>query len=398
VPSGIRYHSFLESSGYGLAGIAYVRGLVNAGVAVHWNTLLWQGGAVASVRAGDAIPLLAQIDDDAALRDLPALIEATSRSIACDTVVAHTVPEHWPALFEPGRRNVGYTVLETDAPPPHWGPLLDRAAALCVPCRMNRTSLEAAGVRAPLHVIPHIKRHGWNEFMPSELAALRAQLGIPGDHFIFYTIGTWDPRKALPLLLHAFVHAFTADDPVTLVVKTQATGFGPPPFYPLQPTTDLAAAVIDGAAADAGHAAPSICLLPFELTGRGIDMLHEIGNHYVSLAHGEGWALCAFDAATRGTPVTMTGWGGHLDYLGADWPGAVACGMTSVPIWPPYLPSLWPPQRWSAPDFAAAVTALRRAFGEPGAGLQAAATIQEEIANRYAEPVVTRQYLAAIHG
>ena len=194
------------------------------------------------------------------------------------------------------------------------------------------------------------------------------------------------------------MHAFAPDDPVTLVIKTQATGFGPPPFFALQPTTDLAQSAIDAACAEAGHAAPSICLLPYELTGRGIDMLHEIGHAYVSLAHGEGWALGAFDAATRGTPVTMTAWGGHRDYLDGDWPGAVACRLTSVPVWPPYHPSLWPPQRWATPDFAAAVASLRRAFATPEAAAPAATRIQEEIANRYAEPVVTREYLAAIHG
>ena len=81
--------------------------------------------------------------------------------------------------------------------------------------------------------------------------------------------------------------------------------------------------------------APTICVLPYELSGRGVDMLHEIGDAYVSLSHGEGWALGAFDAATRGTPVLATGFGGHRDYLGDDWPGAVPWRHGQVPVWPP---------------------------------------------------------------
>ena len=67
--------------------------------------------------------------------------------------------------------------------------------------------------------------------------------------------------------------------------------------------------------------APTICVLPYELNGRGIDMLHEIGGAYLSLSHGDGWGIGLYDAATRGTPAIATGWGGHLDYLGAGWPG-----------------------------------------------------------------------------
>ena len=373
-----------------------MRGLVNAGVPVQWVPVKYRGNDDIPVRFGEPLLLSPLAIDDAALRDLPSLLAATSRPIAYDTIIAHTVPEHWPGLFEPGKRNVGYTVWETDAPPPHWVPLLNSADRICVPCQMNRDSFMAAGVRPPVHVVPHIRRHAWNEFAPSEISAMRMQLGIPENHFVFYTINAWDPRKALPMLLRTYIHAFTADDPVTLLIKVPPLGYGAPPFYQREPTIALAQAAIDAAAGEVGREPPSVCLLPYDLTGRGIDMLHELGDCYVSLAHGEGWALGAFDAATRGTPVVMTGWGGHLDYLGADWPGALDYRLAVVPVWPPHRPSYWPSQRWAAPDFDGAVAALRRAFEMPEAAADAAAQIQAEISDRYAEPVVTRQLLAAL--
>jgi hypothetical protein len=57
---------------------------------------------------------------------------------------------------------------------------------------------------------------------------------------VFYAISAWDPRKALPALLAAFVRAFRADDGVALVLKTGPVGYGAPPFYGQEPTLGMA--------------------------------------------------------------------------------------------------------------------------------------------------------------
>jgi len=46
-----------------------------------------------------------------------------------------------------------------------------------------------------------------------------------------------------------------------------------------------------------------------------VEGLHCRGDCYLSLTHGEGWGLGAFDAAAAGKPVIITAWGGVLDYL-----------------------------------------------------------------------------------
>ena len=396
MPAGIKFLSFVEPTGYGMAALAYVRALVNAGVPVRWVPLRHGVRGVEPLPAGHAPPLSLLATDDESLADLPSLLAATSRPIACDTVVAHTVPEHWPGLFEPGKRNVGYTVWETDRAPAHWRTLLDRADRVLVPCEMNRETFVAAGVRAPVRVVPHVRRHAWNGFAPDDLAAARVRFGIDDAKFVFYAISAWDPRKALPTLLSAFVRAFRADDGVALVLKTGPVGFGAPPYYPRASTLELAQAAVDEATDDLERDAPPICILPTELTGRGVDLVHEIGDAYVTLPHGEGWALGMFDAAARGTPVIATGWGGHLDYLGAGWPGAVRCTLARVPAWPPERPSFWPSQRWAVPDVDAAVAAMRAIVSDPAPHRAAAATIAERIANRHAEPVVAREFLAAL--
>jgi len=70
--------------------------------------------------------------------------------------------------------------------------------------------------------------------------------------------------------------------------------------------------------------------------------------------------------------------------------------MAQVPVWPPERPSYWPSQRWADPDVDAAVAALRSIVADPRRARAAASSIAERIANRYAEPVVAREYLAAL--
>ncbi len=399
---GVKLYSCLGANGYGLAATAYVRGLVNAGVPVHWVPVQYKAG----VHGDTVVPFsstmepafLAQADNNDGLRDLRALRAATARPLNHACVLAHVTPEHWGSLFEPGRRNIGYTTWEADALPPHWPPLLNQADAVCVPCTFNQQMFRNAGIRPPVHVVPHMRRHMWHESLPSTLEAVKSSLGIPAGHFVFYTIGTWDPRKNLPLLLRAFLHTFQADEPVSLIVKTNPVGYGPPRYYLQRPSAELAQVAMDAVVAELGRPPPSVCLLPYELSGNGVDQLHALGDCYVSLSHGEGWGLGAFEAASLGTPVVMTGWGGQLDFLGPQWPGAVSFDMTTVPVWPPHRPSFWPPQRWASADWGAAMRAMREAFDQPVKAKQAAAGVQSRISDQFSEPAVVQQLLRVIHG
>ncbi len=395
----VRCYSFFEATGHGLAAISYVRGLLNAGVPVHWIPLVYVADRwvpLATAPQTQALNGLAQ--DDVALADLPALLAATAWPVDCDTVLAHTWPELWPEYFEAGKRNVGYVAWEANAIPGHWKPLLDLADAACVPSEFNRAALVAAGIRPSVHVVPHIRRHAWNEVEQFELQTMRQGLGIdPGD-FVFYSINRWDTRKNHALLLRAYLHAFQAGEPVVLVLKTTPMGVGGAPDYLSCSSADLAQAVITEIATSLPSPPAKVCLLPYELSGRGIDMLHTLGDCYVSTSHGEGWGIGAFDAATRATPVIMPRWSGPLDFLGSDWPGAIDVRLVPPPIHPPRAPSHWSSQRWAEPDFGATVRALRQAYEDPDPGRQAAARWASDIANRFAEPVVTDQLLAAIDG
>ncbi|HET7096437.1 MAG TPA: hypothetical protein VFJ68_03545 [Casimicrobiaceae bacterium] len=220
---GVRYYSYRDHSGYGLAALAYVRALHSAGVPVWWTPLVWRDGRHHPWRLGeglDALPIAHDAANDAALQDLAAMVAATGPK-AYDTAIVHTVPEHWPAFVERGERNIGYTVWETDTLPAHWRALLERADKILVPSAANKTLFESANIAPRVAAVPHIRRHAWS----ADSAAgrtLRRELGVPDDHFVFYSINVWDPRKAIDDLVAAFARTFCGDDKVTLIVKTSS--------------------------------------------------------------------------------------------------------------------------------------------------------------------------------
>lgn len=397
---GVKYYSYPDHSGYGLTALAYVRALHNAGVPVWWVPLIYRNNRHAPWHSDDGLemlPFACEAQNDAALQDLAALLQATGPK-ACDTVIFQTVPEHWPRLIESGRQNIGFTVWETDALPPHWFPLLNTPDKLLVPCEMNRALLAREGITPPVHVIPHVRRHAWSDALPAQKAALRRQWDVPDDHFVFYSIGVWDPRKALEQLVRAYAGEFSGHDKVSLVLKTStavhplALDRGPPGGIQERVRT-LLERTAEAACRPAPHA---VVIAADGVAGRVIDSLHAIGDCFVSLSHGEGWGMGAFDAATLGKPVLITGFGGPAEYLGPAYPGLVAYTMVPVSGWAPEA-SFRPPQRWAVPDPVDAGRMLRRMVARYTDFLEPAAVVGERIANRYAEPVVARELIAAIN-
>lgn len=400
--TGVKYIAYANSSGYGLAALGYVRALHNAGVPVWWQPSFLGGGTDTMWRPEHglaALTLARAATGDAALADIPALTERLCRPIEYDTVILHTVPEHWPRLAERGVQNIGCTTWETDALPDHWRPLLVVPDKLFVPSSGNGELLRRSGLGRSVHVVPHIRRHAWNTPTPDEKVALRRRLGIPGDHFVFYTIGAWDPRKALPQLIALFAREFTAHDKVTLLIKTSAA----PSWFTASAQAgaripSLVRSEVDAVYARTGVASAPIALLAADdVSGRTIDVLHAVGDCFVSLTHGEGWGMGAYDAATLGKPILITGWGGHLDFLGADYPGLIAYAMAPVSGWLPDA-SYRPDQQWAIADTQDAARLMRRMVTRYADQLAAASAARERILNAFAEPVIGPRLLAAIDG
>jgi glycosyltransferase involved in cell wall biosynthesis len=248
--------------------------------------------------------------------------------------------------------------------PAHWFELLHGVDHLMVPCEWNRETFLAAGVATPISVVPHVRRHAVNEYTPAELDALRARLGVPAQHRVFYTIGEWRPRKALENLMRIYAQAFTGTDPVSLIIKTSRMAHTLQIGAEYVPTQQLFESTL--AQLDRGGATlPHVVLWAGDEDGRLVEALHHIGHAFVSATCAEAWGLGAFDAVCFGKPVLMTGYGGQCEFLGVDWPGRLPHRLTACPVWPANQPSFWPSMRWAQVDVAAAVRVLRDYANHP---------------------------------
>jgi glycosyltransferase involved in cell wall biosynthesis len=395
----IKYISYADTTGYGLSALAYLRGLLNLGLEVHWQPVFW-GPHGLQFWTPDMSPQLLEAvrasSGDPALRDLPAILALTAAPRDYRIVVSHMIPDYLPSCIEEGKLNIAYSAWESDRIPAHWPAILNRFDAVMVPSRFNAEVFRAGGVTVPVHVVPHIRRHAHDEVTPEQRAALRGQLGIGAGHFVFYTIGAWMLRKDLPRLVEAFLAEFGEDEPAALCIKTSAQPVhGALPHEQGKTSLQLVQECTRDFAARHGRTRlPPVAVLAGDgVSGSWIDCLHQVGDVYVSLARAEGWGMGAFEAAALGRPVLMTGWSGHLDFLGGDHPGLVDCTLEAID-WPGT--SYGSDHRWAIADIADARRKMRAQFERRGRADAHARRLSETIANRYAEGAVMRQFRRVI--
>ena len=296
------------------------------------------------------------------------------------------MPEHYPlvrSVVGPGPF-VAHTVWESDRLPRHWPALLDATDLVIVPTDWNREVFVASGVRAPVAVVPHVATVA----APGDGGV---PLGLDPDDFAFYTIGRWDERKAVFLAIEAYLRAFTADDPVVLVVKTGPRLEMPPGEWgagnPRSWTTPWQVASLVRRFRNPAR----VHLEVATWTDDRIAGLHTRGDCYLTLARGEGWGLGAFDASAYGNPVIATGWGGFLEYLDDDSAFLVDHSLAAVEH--NAFASYSPDQQWAAPDLDHAVDVLRAVVADPLAARARAAAAREHVLARYAPERVAATFL-----
>jgi glycosyltransferase involved in cell wall biosynthesis len=300
----------------------------------------------------------------------------------------HLVPEHLPLMRQTTTGPIiVHTVWETDRLPSRWAPLLNSSEGVIVPTEWNRELFAASGVSVPIEVIPHVAC----EPLPGDRGEA---LAIPDDVFVFYMISRWDERKIPALAIQAFLEAFTADDPVALVVKTgQLAEVRPPDQWgrssPRFLTTDWQIARL----LRRHPRPPRIQLIVDDWDDSRIAGLHARGDCYLALTHGEGWGIGGADACVYGNPVIATGWSGQLDYLaGSDTLVDYDLMAVSHLAGASYEPG----QLWAQPRLEHAVELLRRVAADPGAARAAAEPLRERAVARFRGEVVAKRFIAAM--
>lgn len=373
--TGVKYITLWGNVGYYIAAKRYMEGLIRAGIPLTWTPMVWVP------ENPNHTPYLGTERGD---RDLDPFC---NRTIEYSTVVLHIVPEFFPmwAEREKGKRLIGYVTWETDTLPSHWAKLLNQVDRLLVPCQWNKEVFIKGGVTIPIDVVPHIMRR---DVQTADNRPRRAD----DKPFVFYLIETWTPRKAIWKTIRCYLDTFTQEDNALLVVKTSETSHSGtklarfeklanlytylraklkiPPWLRIRRGTDRYTTDLTK---EYGSPAP-IRFITDELSDDQINDLHRSGDCYVSLCHGEGWGLGAFDAAAFGNGVIITGYGGQLDYLPPDLAYLVDYSM--IPVRDESFPKdRFRDHRWAEPDMEQASKFMRHAYenraevGERGAAL-----------------------------
>ena len=313
---------------------------------------------------------------------------AGPRSKPGTPTVMHLVPEHLPMVREVTTGPIiVHTVWETDRLPQRWPALLNSSDGVIVPTEWNREVFAASGVSVPIEVVPHVAC----DPLPGDGGE---PLAIPEDIVVFYMISRWDERKAPALAIRAFLEAFTADDPVALVVKTgQLAETRPPDLWGLSSPRFLATDWQIARLLREHPRPPRIHLIVEEWEDSRIAGLHTRGDCYLSLSHGEGWGIGSADACVYGNPVIATGWSGQLAYLaGSD----TLVDYDLVAVSHLATASYEPGQTWAQPRLEHAVELLRRVAADPAAARAAAAPLRESAVARFRGEVVAGRFMDAM--
>lgn len=370
-----------EATGYGRAALSFLRALHLSGVPVTWTPLVKGNGI------GPRFGYEPFTGSNFGAGSLDRLCNAT---VEYGSVLLHAVPEYvpWCRRQNPGKKLILYTTWETDRIPEHWPVLLNQADLILVPCRWNREVFRTCGVVPPISVVPHM-------FDPPRASDAQpaSPFTITDSTFVFYSIGTWNPRKGIDLTIRCFLETFTAHDPVALVVKTSSHDFSRRIFR-LHPPAHWSYRLLRMRLFP--KPCPRVILLTEELSEPQMAGLHRRGNAYVSLTHGEGWGLGAFDAAGLGKPVIITGCGGQLDYLPPNLSYHIP--WKRIPVLDRICPgSFSPDQSWADPDMAAAGALMRRVCSEQSEAKERGRLLGEHVRKTFPETVVTGTLLDALH-
>src|SRR5262249_3452273 len=157
----------------------------------------------------------------------------------------------------------------------------DAAAPILVPSRFNAEVFARSGVTRPVRVVPHIRRHSWCDSAREDAVTLRRRVGIPDDHFVFYTLALWGPRKAGGELIDVFAREFSAEDRVTLLVKTSEIVENVPTEATFGPSADVRTKrIIDAASLDTARPPPNVVCIAGSVGARMLDAIHATGNAY----------------------------------------------------------------------------------------------------------------------
>jgi len=235
-----------------------------------------------------------------------------------DRVVHHDYSQHFAELRRPEcDRFIAIRTWDFGPFPRRFVEVANQTCdELWVPTQWIAEQARASGVAtAKTHVVPH----GVDlELMSAE--GPRFELDRPGFRFLF--VGAAVARKGVDVLLEAYGRAFTADDPVTLVIKDHGADL----FYQGARLTGAIGSFV------ARRGAPHLVHLDAHLEPARLAALYRSCDAGVFPYRAEGFALPILEAMACGTPSIVPRFGAALDYCDADTAFPIPARRIRLPV------------------------------------------------------------------
>lgn len=231
-------------------------------------------------------------------------LEAGSEE-GCDTILHVGLPHHysWDSRFF----NVGYFFTESqNFSSSPWVSHCNLMDMVLVPNQYAAIAAIDSGITAPIKVCPvPLDTELYKTYEPLE----QMKEATFGD-YLFYFIGDFGLRKALPTVLKAFYTEFSKNEPVNLVIKTNKYGMSESEVQ--QMTLRMVNEIKQGLRVSAEYSDPVI--ITEELSQEDLFRLHTTCNCLVSPSYGEAWGFNVLDAMGLKNSVITSDTGGFKDY------------------------------------------------------------------------------------
>ena len=263
----------------------------------------------------------------------------TSTDIKYNTIIVHSTPDIWteviknaPNINLDDKIVIGRTVWEFEKLLPSWVNSINASIVdiVSVPTEWNKKCFIKNGVIKPIIVEPHIyvdypyKKTGLKHLLSKSMILCKSDDIVNLENsYKFYCIGQLIERKGIIETIDTFCNTFTSKDKVILFVKTFKLNYS---------KEEQKKCLLEITKITDKYDHAPILYIKDNLNYDDIKSLHDIGDCYFHLTKAEGFCLGAFDAFNNNKKIIITGYGGHIEYLGKDYDGLVDYKLNSLAI------------------------------------------------------------------
>uniref|UniRef100_A0A383VNX1 Glycosyl transferase family 1 domain-containing protein n=1 Tax=Tetradesmus obliquus TaxID=3088 RepID=A0A383VNX1_TETOB len=403
---------FYSGTGYGTEAISYVVALLQTNRFRREDIWISHSGDMIKQHVADSLDketlqLLQEQEYNSLIRGRLPQAELQRPAIA----VCHTFPDCYlmakdtnsmdvpgcpcpsPEMKDLVVYKVGRTMFETASLPKHLVAHCNSMDEVWVPTEFNRETFAAAGVSPEkLFVLPQgidaayfdPARH--EPLVLRQLPGTQLVTGSAGDSYarssssssssqgtrpyVFMSVFKWETRKGWDVLLDAYLHGFTAQEPVELHIMTKPFGKGKENFR-----DQVLQWLQRRFSVDAVQAAlmPRVYVYGQHVDDATYPRLYASCDCVVLPTRGEGWGRPQMEAMAMAKPVITTNWSGPTAYINDDvaYPLAVShlaaadADMNFTVADAKEINLYFKGQLWAQPDVNHLRQLMRQVFSNP---------------------------------